>query len=68
VVHCSRSHATLKVFDLLGREIATMIDGMTSAGPFEVTLDGERLGLTPGAYVYRLVAGGFSQSRMMVVR
>jgi hypothetical protein len=63
-----RSYATLKVFDLLGREVATLIDGMTDPGPFDVTMDGDHLGLAPGAYVYRLVAGGYSQSRMMVVR
>lgn len=54
---------TLNLFDITGREIATLVEGIVSAGEHEVSVSD----LAPGVYVYRLEAGEFSAARKMVV-
>lgn len=56
---------TLKVFNLLGREVATLVDKHLLAGEHSVTFNGE--GLASGVYIYTLRADGSSQSRKMIV-
>ncbi|TSA16040.1 T9SS C-terminal target domain-containing protein, partial [bacterium] len=46
------SHVTLKVFDALGREVATLVEAQQSAGRYRVTFDASNL--TSGTYFYRL--------------
>jgi hypothetical protein len=46
----------LVVHDMLGREVAVLVDGLLEAGAHAATFDAR--GLAPGTYVYRLVAGG----------
>ena len=46
---------TLKVYDVLGREVATLVDGTLAAARHEATFDAR--GLANGVYVYRLTAG-----------
>lgn len=56
---------TLEVYDVLGRRVATLVDGRQPAGLHEVAFDA---GVLPGGlYVYRLSAQGFYQYRTMVV-
>ena len=50
------SAVSLKVFDLLGREVAVLVDGRMSAGTHEVSFDAR--GLSSGMYFYRLEANG----------
>jgi hypothetical protein len=54
---------TLSVYDLSGRKIATLADGLLPAGEHERVVSG----LAPGVYVYRLDAGGFVATKKMVV-
>jgi hypothetical protein len=54
-------HTSLKVYDMLGREVATLVDGVMSAGSHQVTFDGSAL--SSGIYLVRLTAG--SESRVM---
>ncbi len=57
----------LKVHDILGREVATLLNEMKEAGYYEVNVDGTNL--STGVYFYRIQAGGFMQlKKMMVVR
>jgi hypothetical protein len=56
---------TLKVFDVLGREVATLVNENLSAGSYETTFDATFL--SSGVYVYRMQAGDFSASRRMIV-
>ncbi len=61
------SHATLTVYDILGRRIATLVDGVMPAGTHTVTFDASRL--ASGIYFYRLSAGNFTAvKKMMLVR
>lgn len=59
------SNVTLTVFDLLGREVATLVDGVQAAGTHSVTFDGTHL--PSGIYFYRLQAGDFVAARKMVL-
>jgi endo-1,4-beta-xylanase len=45
---------TLKVYDVLGRNVQTLVEGEQPAGSYQATFDGSRLG--SGIYIYRLVA------------
>jgi hypothetical protein len=56
---------SLKVFDLLGREVSVLSEGLQTAGVHRVTFDGSRL--PSGVYLYRLDAGGTSQTKKMVL-
>jgi photosystem II stability/assembly factor-like uncharacterized protein len=59
------SFVTLRVFDVLGREVATLVNEEMRPGSHERTFDGS--GLASGMYFYRLHAGGFVQSRKMIL-
>ena len=51
----------LSVFDMLGREVAVLVDGEKSAGRHSVRFNAE--GLTSGIYIYRIHAGTFTQTK-----
>ncbi len=57
--------ATLKVFDLAGREVATLVNGKMSAGEHQVHFDGRAL--AAGVYLYRLEAGEQVATRKLVL-
>jgi hypothetical protein len=57
----------LSVYDILGREVAVLVDQRKEPGFHEVTFDGH--GLSSGVYFYRLTAGDFTRTeRMLLVR
>jgi endo-1,4-beta-xylanase len=57
----------LRVFDILGRDIATLVDGRQSTGSYRVTFDAGRL--PAGVYFYRLqTAGRELVGKMMLLR
>lgn len=57
--------ATLKVFNILGQEVATLVDQVETAGQHTLTFDGAHL--ASGVYIYRLQAGEFSSSFKMIL-
>jgi Ca-activated chloride channel homolog len=59
------SKVRLVVYDLLGRKVAVLVEGMMPAGVHEVTFDAT--GLASGIYICRLTAGQFTASRTMVL-
>lgn len=61
----SQSHVTLKVFDVLGREVATLVNEIMPAGTYEAIWDAS--GNASGTYIYRLEAGSFIQNRKMLL-
>ena len=57
--------AQLAVYDVLGREVARLVDGMLSEGTHTVGFDGSNL--PAGVYVYRLTAGGQTLTRTLTI-
>ncbi|MFH1526605.1 MAG: T9SS type A sorting domain-containing protein, partial [Bacteroidota bacterium] len=55
----------LEVYDILGREIQTLVNAPMSAGEHEVTFKGSKL--PSGVYIYTLKVNEFSQSRKMLL-
>lgn len=58
-------HVTLKVYDTLGREVATLVDGVQQAANYQVRFDGS--GLASGMYLYRLETPGQVLTRRMIL-
>ncbi len=56
-----RSHVTLAVFNMLGENVATLVNDMQEPGSHDVRFDGT--GLASGAYFYRLQSDGFVETR-----
>ncbi|NNE47928.1 MAG: T9SS type A sorting domain-containing protein [Rhodothermales bacterium] len=61
----SRERVRLSVFDLLGREVARIVDQVLSAGPHTVTWRGGAM--ASGVYIYRLRAGTREESGSLIV-
>ena len=59
------SLVTLRVFDVLGREVATLVNEELRPGTYQKTFDA--MGFASGVYYYRLEAGSFSQAKKMLV-
>lgn len=59
------SHVTLRVYDVLGREVATLVNGEKTAGSYEATFNGERL--PSGVYFYTLKAGSYAATKKMTL-
>jgi hypothetical protein len=59
------SFVTLRVFDVLGREVATLINDSRPPGTYIVQFDAS--GLPSGIYVYCLQAGNFISAKKMVL-
>ena len=63
--HKPQTLVTLKVFDLLGREVATLVNEEMTPGGYERVFDSARL--TSGVYLYQLRAGNFAQTRKLIL-
>ena len=59
------SHVTLKVFDALGREVATLVEAQQSAGRYKVTFDASNL--SSGVYFYMLQAGNLVDTKKLLL-
>ena len=58
------SRQTIRVYDILGNEVATLVDEYKPAGGYEVKFDAT--GLPSGVYFYQLKAGDFIQTNKMI--
>ena len=56
---------TLNVYDMLGRKVATLVNGQLGAGSYKVDFDAANL--PSGYYIYDLKAGNFSASKKMLL-
>ncbi len=63
--NASLRNVTLKVYDILGREVITLVNEEKPAGSYEVEFDGSKL--SSGVYFYRIQAGSFTQTKKMMV-
>ena len=60
-----QSNVTLKVYDVLGREVTSLVNKEQPKGNYEVEFDGNDL--TSGIYFYRLKAGDFVETKKMIL-
>ncbi|MGO9481795.1 MAG: T9SS type A sorting domain-containing protein, partial [Candidatus Kryptoniota bacterium] len=60
-----RSQVTLKVYNILGEKVATLVDAVQSAGDHSVNFNASRL--ASGVYLYQLIYGNYPTTRKMVV-
>ena len=56
---------TLKVYDVIGREVATLVNEQQKADYYKVTLDASRF--ASGVYFYRLQAGNFVDTKKLLL-
>ncbi|MDZ7766250.1 MAG: T9SS type A sorting domain-containing protein [Melioribacteraceae bacterium] len=61
----SSEKVSLKVYDILGREIKTLVNEVKSPGSYEVQFDAPQL--ASGVYFYRLTASDFVQTKKMIL-
>ena len=59
------AHVQLGIHDVLGREVARLVDGSLAAGHHRIRFEAN--GLASGVYLYRITAGPFTQTRRMVL-
>jgi hypothetical protein len=60
-------NTTLKIIDMLGRELATLVNGFTAAGSHDVEFNAAKL--SSGTYFYQLTSGNFTEvKKMMLVK
>ena len=65
-----RGQASLTVYDVAGRLVRVLIDGVKEAGPYDVTWDGRNMdgsAVASGVYFYRLETGEFAETKKMVL-
>lgn len=56
---------SLKVYDILGREVKTLVNEVKTQGKYSVTFD--EANLTSGVYIYQLKVNGFSSTKKMIL-
>jgi carboxypeptidase T len=58
---------TLKMFNLIGQEIATLVDGRMQPGTYTTVVSADQLGLSSGMYFYRLSSDRFVATKKMIL-
>lgn len=61
----SAEEVSLKVYNLLGQEVAILVNSRMGSGTHTITFDSSRL--ASGVYIYRLISGEFSQTKKMML-
>ena len=55
----------LKVYDITGREVATLVNHKMQAGTYETDFDASRI--SSGVYFYKMISGSFSSTKKMII-
>lgn len=58
---------TLKVYDVLGREVVTLVNEFQIAGTYNLKLNAENYNLSSGVYYYRLTSEGLSKTKKIIL-
>ena len=70
----SQSHVVLKVYDVLGNEVTTLVNEVKSPGNYEVKFsagsgfDGDATKLSSGVYIYKLITNNFTSAKKMILQ
>jgi len=65
-----KSMVFIKIYNILGKEITTLVENKLSAGKYIVTWDGtasDGRKVSSGIYLYRIDAGNFTETRIMIL-
>jgi len=63
-------HVSLEVYDMMGRQVATLVNGQQAAGRYDASWNGRNDSgstVASGVYIYRLTAGTFVESKTMLL-
>lgn len=63
-------HVSIKIYDMLGREVATLINDQRSAGNYSIVWNGLNdygQKVSSGSYIYRITAGNFVETKKMML-
>jgi hypothetical protein len=60
-----QSYVTLKIYDLLGREVVSLVNEVKQAGTYPITWNAAKLG--SGVYFYKIQIGSFSETKKMIL-
>jgi hypothetical protein len=63
----SGANVSIKVYDLLGREVATLLNEYRAAGVGSVRFDASMYNIASGVYFYRIQAGSLVQTKKMIL-
>lgn len=55
----------IKVYDVLGNEVATLVNEEKPAGIYEISFDASNL--SSGVYIYKIYAGSFVETKKMIL-
>jgi hypothetical protein len=55
----------LKIYDIMGREVQTLVNERLQPGTYELTFDGSNL--TSGVYFYQLTSGNFKETKKLLL-
>ncbi len=61
------SFVTLKIFNLIGQEVATIVNTQLEAGRHAYKVSGEQFGLSSGMYLYQLKAGNYVRTKKCIL-
>jgi hypothetical protein len=61
----TRQFISLKIYDILGREVKTLVSGEQPPGVYQIKFDAT--GLSSGVYLYNYQAGSFNETRKMIL-
>jgi len=56
----------IKLYDIVGREVAVIMNEVKDAGEYEIELDAGKLGISSGVYFYQMKAGDYTSIKKMV--
>lgn len=60
-------HVNLRIYDLIGREILTLVNEPQEAGVYEVEFNASNYNLNSGVYFYQINAGSFSSTKKLIL-
>jgi hypothetical protein len=63
------AHVTLRVYDMMGQLVKTLVDGVEQAGTNQAVWNGRNesgASVSSGIYIYRMTAGNFTATRRML--
>jgi hypothetical protein len=55
----------LVVYDVMGREVQTLVNEKLQPGTYEVSFDGSAI--NSGIYLYKIISGGYSETKKMIL-